>query len=143
MARVTRSRKIDIAEDHTALASQIPLPETPAKQPTVLVEKSIPIGANTMPSMEDSAVATELDHLKAAYRNAIGTGKKGRKGKNRKRGKQESVAESEDNVGEGQIIEEVENANPSPVIEAPGQTPRSHEGSLFSLFYKLNARDLI
>jgi hypothetical protein len=95
MARVTRSKKIDIAEDQTALAIQTPLPDTPVKQAAALAE--LPKGSNKMPSMdEDTGIATELKGLKAAYRNAIGVGKKGRKGKNKK-GKQESLTESEDN----------------------------------------------
>ena len=97
MARVTRSKKIDIAEDQTALAIQTPLPDTPVKQPAALAELSK--GSNKMPSMdEDTGVATELKGLKAAYRNAIGAGKKGRKGKNKKKGKQESLTESEETI---------------------------------------------
>jgi hypothetical protein len=82
MARVTRSKKIEIAEDNTALAIQTPLPQTLAKKPLA----ELPKETNKMPSMEDS-VDAELKGLKAAYRTAIG-GKKGKKSKSKKKAKQ-------------------------------------------------------
>jgi len=81
MVRVTRSKKIEIAEDLTALASQMPLPETPQQaQPLA----ALPIVSNEMPTMEDPSVEQELKGLKAAYRFAIGGGKKPKKNKNKK-----------------------------------------------------------
>ncbi|PVH80787.1 hypothetical protein DL98DRAFT_571635 [Cadophora sp. DSE1049] len=76
MARVTRSRKFVIAEDDTALASQTPLPITPAKQPGALLEADILMATNTFTTMDDAAAAAEVKGLKAAYKTALGVGKK-------------------------------------------------------------------
>lgn len=94
MARVTRSKKIDIAEDQSALAIQTPLPETPAKN--ALAE--LPKESNIMPSVEEDEVNTELKGLKAAYRTAIGLGKKNKKGKGKKKNNQESLELSRDST---------------------------------------------
>jgi hypothetical protein len=87
MARVTRSKKIAIAEDNTALASQVALPNTPAKSPLADISNE----HNTIPSMEEENVEAELKVLKAAYRVAIGV-KKGKKSKGKKKGKQGAPA---------------------------------------------------
>ncbi|KAE9375297.1 hypothetical protein N431DRAFT_436786 [Stipitochalara longipes BDJ] len=97
MARVTRSKKIEIAEDHTAIAIQTPLPATPQKHPEALAEIHNTMGAANL-AMDDNVVAKELKNLKAAYRNAIGGGKRGKKPKGRKNLKQDSQADSEDTV---------------------------------------------
>ncbi|PMD44909.1 hypothetical protein L207DRAFT_242608 [Hyaloscypha variabilis F] len=97
MARVTRSKKIEIAEDHTAIAIQTPLPATPQKHPEALAEIHNTMGAANL-AMDDNVVAKELKSLKAAYRNAIGAGKRGKKPKGRKNLKQDSQGDSEDTV---------------------------------------------
>ena len=97
MARVTRSKKIIIAEDQIGLEIQTPLPDTLVKQPAALTE--LVQGFNNIPAMdEETGIATELKGLKAAYRNAIGTGKRARKGKSKKKDKQDSSAESEESA---------------------------------------------
>lgn len=122
MARSTRSRKvdIDIAEDSTAQ-------QYLQVQSTTLAEIS-----NTMaPQSEDVVADTELKVLKAAYREAIGTGKKGRKGKGKKKGKQDFTVETEevegaaltDNIVQGE-------AAPAPevqqqIVESEGQPLRA------------------
>lgn len=90
MARVTRSRKINIAEDNTAF----PEPFNPQFQhPTALVEIN-----HTMPvTPEDATLAVEVKGLKAAYRNAIGNGKRGKKAKGKRKGKQDHIVEGEEN----------------------------------------------
>ncbi|CZS99300.1 uncharacterized protein RAG0_07674 [Rhynchosporium agropyri] len=81
MSRVTRSRRFAIAEDETALASQTPLPITPAKVPVaLLLEANIFMTANSFPIMHDAAAAAEVKDLKAAYKNAIDAGRKSKKG---------------------------------------------------------------
>jgi hypothetical protein len=141
MARVTRSRKIDIAEDHTALAIQTPLPDTPAKS-APLAEISVSEEANTMSStMEEVPVAAQVKHLKAAFRDAIGVQKRGRKAKGKGKAQQEleqwQLAEDEQTAVNG------ENTRESPVPEATRQLLQSREGSLVSLLEKLALRDLI
>jgi hypothetical protein len=79
MARVTRSKKVQVAEDQTAAAAQIQLPETP--QPPKQPLAALPIANNAMPSIEDSGVEQELKGLKAAYRFAIGGGRKSKRNK--------------------------------------------------------------
>ncbi|XMA07550.1 hypothetical protein WAI453_000341 [Rhynchosporium graminicola] len=81
MSRVTRSRRFAIAEDETALASQTPLPITPAKvSVALLLEANIFMTANSFPIMHDAAAAAEVKDLKAAYKNAIDAGRKPKKG---------------------------------------------------------------
>jgi hypothetical protein len=138
MARVTRSRKIDIAEDHTALAIQTPLPDTPAKS-APLAEISVSEEVNTMSStMEEVPVAAQVKHLKAAFRDAIGVQKRGRKAKGKGKAQQEQwqLAEDEQTAVNG------ENTRESPVPEATRQLLQSREGSLVSLLEKLALRDL-
>jgi len=136
MARVTRSRKIDIAEDHTALAIETPLPDTPAKS-APLAEISVPEKVNAMSiTIEGVPVNAQVKHLKAAYRDAIGVPKRGKKGKGKK-GK--AQVEEWDGVAE---VENVENPRESPVPEATRQLLQSREGSLVSLLERLALRDL-
>ncbi|KAM3082685.1 hypothetical protein ACMFMF_002340 [Clarireedia jacksonii] len=109
MARVTRSTKITIAEDDTAFtASQIPLPDTPAPKALALTDLT---GLNTMVS-EDSeglAIAQQMKNLKAAYRNALGITKKGKKNKNRNKGRLGELADAEEIMGTIEQIENVDN----------------------------------
>jgi len=85
MSRVTRSKKIDIAEDHTALAIQAPLPDALATQSLA----DLPAGSNNMPSIEEDVLDADIRGLKAAYKRVLGVGgKKPRKGKNKKTDKQ-------------------------------------------------------
>ncbi|KUJ18352.1 uncharacterized protein LY89DRAFT_684267 [Mollisia scopiformis] len=120
MARVTRSKKIEIAEDHTALASQTPLPDTPSQQTQPLTEVHNSMGAD-IAAMGDNTIATDIKGLKAAYKAAlgIGIGKKAKKSK-AKKGKQDQ--ESEDTITE-QFI----SAGDSPVPEATRLLLQSRE----------------
>jgi hypothetical protein len=142
MARVTRSRKIDIAEDHTALSIQTPLLENPAHQSTALSELSI--GRNNLSTQEDEMVDSQVKDLKAAYRNALGVGKKGaKKGKNKKKGKQGSQTETEvPQEGLEVAVEGFEKVAESPVPEATRQLLQSREGSLRSLLENKSIRNL-
>lgn len=79
ITRVTRSRKIDISEDHTAVEG-IPSLHCPA-----LTE------VNNNMATEDKGIAAELKGLKAAYKQAINYGKKSRKVKGKERGSQEET----------------------------------------------------
>ncbi|TVY42195.1 hypothetical protein LSUB1_G002698 [Lachnellula subtilissima] len=129
MSRVTRSRKIDIAEDHTALAIQTPLPETPAKSGS-LAEISVAEKVNAMSTtLEEVPIAAQVKQLKAAYRDAIGVSKKGKKGK----GKQ---------VDDWEGVEKDANTKESPVPEATRQLLQSREGSLVSLLEKMALQNL-
>lgn len=72
----TRSKKvdIDIAEDQSALAAQIPLPATPiavAPQPRPLAT-ILPPNYKLPVLEEDPSVELELKGLKAAFRMAVG-----------------------------------------------------------------------
>jgi hypothetical protein len=142
MARVTRSKKIYIAEDHTAIAIQTPLPDTPAKQPAALSEIQNTMGSTNL-AMDDNVVATELKGLKAAYRNALSGGKKGKKTKGRKKGKQESQADAEETlVNEEPALQGSGESTVNPVPEATRQLLQSREGSLASLLVKMAALNL-
>lgn len=106
MARVTRSRKFVIAEDDTALASQTPLPLTPAKQPGALLEADILMATNTFTTMDDAAAAAEVKGLKAAYKSALGVGKKLKrttKGNKRKDKQNDSEATLVEEQGSGDL----------------------------------------
>ena len=142
MARVTRSRKIDIAEDHTALSIQTPLLENPTHQFTALSELSM--GRNNLSTQEDEMVDTQVKGLKAAYRNALGVGKKGpKKGKSKKKGKQPSHTETEVPEEDLEVtVEDSEKAAESPVPEATRQLLQSREGSLRSLLENKSIRNL-
>ncbi|KAK0108441.1 hypothetical protein ONS95_003244 [Cadophora gregata] len=107
MARVTRSRKFVIAEDDTALASQTPLPITPAKQPGALLEADILMATNTITTtMDDDAAAAEVKGLKAAYKSALGAGKKlkrSTRGNKRKDKQNDSEATLVEEQGSGDL----------------------------------------
>jgi hypothetical protein len=125
MARVTRSKKIEVAEDHTALASQTPLPDTPAKQTEPLVEIHGSRGMNKA-SMAEDPIASEVKGLKAAYKVAIGITKKGKKSKSKK-GKQH-ITQSEDTADDTPT-----EGGDSLIPEATRLLLQSREGSLRSL----------
>jgi hypothetical protein len=141
MARVTRSKKIHIAEDHTAITIQTPLPDTPAKQPEALWEIHNTMGAANL-AIDDNMVATELKGLKAAYRDALGAGKRGKKTKGRKKGKQESQADSEDTLDNQTTPEDSGESVVNHVPEATRQLLETREGSLASLLVKMTAPNL-
>ncbi|KAH9213375.1 hypothetical protein DL95DRAFT_436378 [Leptodontidium sp. 2 PMI_412] len=106
MARVTRSRKFAIAEDDTALASQTPLPITPAKQPVALQEANVLMTTNTFTTLDEAAAAAEVKGLKAAYKNALGVGKKfkrSNKGNKRKDNQNDSEATLVEEQGLGDL----------------------------------------
>ncbi|KAG4430033.1 hypothetical protein IFR05_014485 [Cadophora sp. M221] len=114
MARVTRSRKFAIAEDDTALASQTPLPITPAKQPVALQEANLLMTTNTFTTLDEAAAAAEVKGLKAAYKNALGVGKKfkrSNKGNKRKDNHNDSETTLVDEQGLGDL------ATASPVVK--------------------------
>ncbi|PQE10965.1 carboxylesterase family protein [Rutstroemia sp. NJR-2017a WRK4] len=131
MARVTRSSKICIAEDDTAFtAAQIPLPDTPT--PKALAPTDL-TGLNTMVS-EDSeglAIAQQMKNLKAAYRNALGMTKKGKKNKNRNKGRHGELADAEQIMGSIEQIENVDNTvghlHPAGVTPNTAPLPISNE----------------
>jgi hypothetical protein len=142
MARVTRSKKIEIAEDHTAIVTQTPLPDIPKKQPEALTEIHNTMGAANL-ATDDNVVAKELKNLKAAYRSALGGGKRGKKPKGRKNNKQDSQADSEETLdSQGPALED----SPEPAInlvpDATRQLLQSREGSLASLLVKMAALNL-
>ncbi|PQE19144.1 carboxylesterase family protein [Rutstroemia sp. NJR-2017a BBW] len=131
MARVTRSSKISIAEDDTAFtAAQIPLPDTPT--PKALAPTDLTV-LNTMIS-EDSeglAIAQQMKNLKAAYRNALGMTKKGKKNKNRNKGRHGELADAEQIMGSIEQIENVDNTvghlHPAGVTPNTAPLPISNE----------------
>jgi hypothetical protein len=141
MARVTRSKKIEIAQDHTAIAIQIPLPDTPQKQPEALAEIHNTMGAANL-AMDDNVAAKELKSLKAAYRNAIGGGVRGKKIKGRKKNKQDSQADSEETLDSQEPLEDSPESVDNLVLDATRQLLQSREGSLASLLVKIAALNL-
>ena len=142
MARVTRSKKIEISEDITAIAIQTSLPNTPQKRPEVLAEIHNTMGTANL-AMDDNAVAKELKTLKAAYRNAIGGGKRGKILKGRKKDKQDSQADSEETLdSQDHAIEDGPESAPSLVPEATRQLLQSRKGSLASLLVKMATLNL-
>lgn len=142
MARVTRSKKIEISEDNTAIAIQTPLPNTPQKRPEALAEIHNTMGTANL-AMDDNAVAKELKNLKAAYRNAIGGGKKGKKLKGRKKDKQDSQADSEETLdSQEHALEDAPGSATDLVPEATHQLLQSRKGSLASLLVKIATLNL-
>jgi hypothetical protein len=142
MARVTRSKKIEISEDNTAIAIQTPLPNTPQKRPEVLAEIQNTMGTANL-AMDDNAVAKELKNLKAAYRNAIGGGKKGKKLKGRKKVKQDSQADSEETLdSQEHAPEDAPELAPNLVPEATRQLLQTREGSFASLLVEMATLNL-
>jgi hypothetical protein len=142
MARVTRSKKIEISEDNTAIAIQTPLPNTPQKRPEVLAEIQNTMGTANL-AMDDNAVAKELKNLKAAYRNAIGGGKRGKKLKGRKKDKQDSQADAEETLdSQEHAPENAPESAPNPVPEATRQQLQTREGSFASLLVEMATLNL-
>lgn len=124
MARMTRSKKIEIAEDNTALAIQTPLPDTPAKQTEALAEIHNPMGTNKLSMDDDSSIASEVKGLKAAYKAAIGVAKRGKKNKTKAKGKQTS--QSDDTLLDT-VAEQANHAGDSPVPESTRLLLQSRE----------------
>jgi hypothetical protein len=124
MARVTRSQKIIIAEDDTAIASQIALPATPStsRPPLSQIHNKY---EETM-TVEDLELETELKGLKAAYKTALGV-KKTKKGKNQKRGRKD--------MEEEQLLVALA------AVEDIRQTQSSDEGSLMFLLNGMKCVD--
>jgi hypothetical protein len=86
MHRATRSRKIDVAEDFSAV-NGVPTLQDATPHESALNDISNNPSINTMASEASSlasAVPSHIKQLKAAYRNAIGT-KKNKKSKNKKK----------------------------------------------------------
>lgn len=131
MARVTRSRKIDIAEDLNTLAIETPLPNTPNL--SALNEIDINEGTNKMVAAEESSVHDQLKSLKAAYRSAIGAGKRGKKGKSRKKDQLDQEQTQQENLEEGHTANGISSGLDSSMPEQFRLSVPSHEGSLVSL----------
>lgn len=102
MPRVTRSKKFEIAEDQTAQKTQIIAP-APALEALAEINNT---AADVMATATEESVATQLKGLKAAYRNAIGAGKKGRKGKGKRKGKNEDLEDSEETIAGEHVFEQ-------------------------------------
>ena len=108
MTRVTRSKKIEVAEDETAVQMAIQLPANEDQHFNALSENTMT--TNAMPTAPTDPLTTELNGLKAAFRTAIGVTKKGRKGKGRKKaGQQEASIDVEESEASAP-------ANPVPAI---------------------------
>lgn len=124
MARVTRSKKIEIQEDNTAIAIQTPLPETSAKAPFA----ELPKESNTMPSMEEDAgnMDMELKGLKAAYRAALGVGKKGKKLKIKRQNKKKLSDEAIDSNVQS-ILEDETSLDTAPAKNKKGNRELEQE----------------
>jgi hypothetical protein len=134
MARVTRSKKIDIAEDNTALAIRTSLPDAPGNQLQTLVEIHNPMG--TFPiETEDERIASEIKGLKAAYKVAIGAAKRVKKSsKGKKKGKQGLEADLEVSLNDQEnTISQHEQPAPSLVPEPTRQVLQGGEGRPRSL----------
>lgn len=100
MTRITRSQKVLIAEDSTALTSQASSLDVTSSQPQALAD--LPKGHNTMPAVEEDNfnIDASLKSLKAAYRTAIGAGRKNKKGKNKKKDREETQSSETDQATE-------------------------------------------
>jgi hypothetical protein len=125
MPRATRSKKIVIVEDDTAIASQVPLPATPRQTRPALAEISHNPEEETM-TVEEAEMAAQLKSLKAAYKTAIG-GKKNKKGKAKKK-----VKEQLELIVAGSSQEVVDDQQPvaaSSATEGARQMLSSDEGS--------------
>lgn len=124
MSRVTRSNQINFAEDNPAfVVAQTPIPLTPA---TKVLAPTAAIGYNTMAAddNEETDIAQHLKNLKAAYRNALGISKKGKKhNKHRNKGRQEFPVEAEHTQSTFREVEKIENiALHSKSVEATPNT---------------------
>lgn len=130
MARVTRSRKVDIKEDHTVI--QTTLPRNRPDIPEALAEVNANKGDIAMPSVDDISIDATIRGLKAAYHDAIGGmggGKNNKKaGKGKKRGKAQQLTDSEAPVA--RVVEDDENATSQPATEETRKILKSHEGNL-------------
>lgn len=138
MPRATRSKKIVIAEDDTAIASQVPLPDTPRRERPALAEITVNPEEETM-TMEDAEMAAQLKGLKAAYKTAIGV-KKNKKGKAKKPAKKPlelvSIGSSPD------VVDDEQPAAVSPAAEGARRLLSSDEGSLTFLLRAMSELNL-
>lgn len=130
MSRVTRSKKIIIAEDDTQIATQIPLPDTPGGPRKTLGEIYNPEQATEIMTIEDVEIASQLKGLKAAYKTALGVKKKS-KGKKNKKVKQEEFLEA--NAETPEVLDDRQNAVVSPATGEARQILNSDSGSLIYL----------
>ncbi|PBP18354.1 carboxylesterase family protein [Diplocarpon rosae] len=114
MARVTRSRKIAIAEDDISPSVDIKSEHNNLQPGKALAETNIIMAINTVTTtcMEDAMHAAEVKGLKAAYKSALGVGKKIRRGKGKRKDKQ---ADSQDTLVEEEVpVPEQVSASPPP-----------------------------
>lgn len=126
MPRTTRSRKVAIAEDDTALAINTPLPDTPLHNPHVLIDANASLASNNFTTMNDVFQA-EVEGLKAAYKNVLGVGKKLKKSKGKKKGTQDL-----EDIFAGEQ-ENTAQVNASSLIGGPGSPMRqSRKGKQYS-----------
>jgi hypothetical protein len=124
MARVTRSKKVEIAEDNTALTLEVqnfPLPLIDSE-----IQPFADVTGNTMPD-DQIPVEVQMKDLKAAYREAIGITKKNKKGKSKKK---------------ANVQQESEDADPIKCKDARNRADRqdNSEGSLVSRMKRLSIR---
>ncbi|PBP16277.1 carboxylesterase family protein [Diplocarpon rosae] len=123
MARVTRSRKIAIAEDDNSLSVDINSEHNNLQSDKALVETNIIMAINTVTTtcMEDAMHAAEVKGLKAAYKSALGVGKKIRRGKGKRKDKQ---TDSQDTLVEEEVpVPERVSASPAPDFSALSNRP--------------------
>jgi hypothetical protein len=125
MARVTRSKKVEIAEDNAA--QTVELETLPLAHSVSQIQPFSDVTGNTM-TTEELTVEAEMKGLKAAYRITIGDTKKNKKGKNKK--KANAQQESED----AHIVE-----NNGFLVRADRQ--ETSQGSLVSRMDRLSLRD--
>jgi hypothetical protein len=138
MPRATRSKKIVIAEDDTAIASQVPLPDTPRKERPALAEIAVNPEEETM-TVEEAEMAAQLKDLKAAYKTAIGV-KKNKKGKAKKAAKKQLELVSTGNSPD--VVDDEQPAAVSPATEGARRLLSSDEGSLMFLLRAMTGRNL-
>jgi hypothetical protein len=127
MARVTRSKKIVIAEDDDVyVAAEVALPDTPVKAREALGE----LDGNTGEAMtvEEVEVSEQVKGLKAAFKAAIGA-KKNKKGKKNNKSKREQSVEENNPSEDLVVLDDQETAEKTLAIEETRQILSSDEGS--------------
>ncbi|KAK6583255.1 hypothetical protein PZA11_004331 [Diplocarpon coronariae] len=118
MARMTRSHKIAIAEDDNSLLVDTSTGHHSQQPNKALVEANLAMAINTVTTtcMEDAMHAAQVKGLKAAYKSALGVGKKIRRGKGKRKDKQ---TDSQETLVEDEVpAPELASASPSPDILA-------------------------
>ncbi|EKD21325.1 carboxylesterase family protein [Drepanopeziza brunnea f. sp. 'multigermtubi' MB_m1] len=128
MSRVASSRTFAIAEDDTATAAltfQTPSTPTPADQ-YYLHPMGTRIVSNTV-TMKSDPLEAEVRGLKAAYKSALGVGKKLKKGRSKRKDRQ---TDSQETVDDELPVVELALASPapaSPVQSSRGTAPAAED----------------